>query len=119
MAGVVVVVAAVGWRAGGGISGFGGCRARRGRPRFLLTGGWVTGIIGAMACCFFKLQRLVGGQMQKQNKTFHFCIKKNKVAFHTVVPLTFDMLCSVNNMTLFFGSHYDLRLLFCVLWSSD
>ena len=55
-----VVVVAMGWRAGGGISGFGGCRARRGRPRFLLTGGWVTGIIGAMACCFFKLQRLVG-----------------------------------------------------------
>ena len=62
---VAAAAGAVGWHAGGGISGLGGCRARRGRPRFLLTGGWKTGIAGAAARCFFKLQRLARWETHK------------------------------------------------------
>lgn len=43
---------------GGGISGLGGCRARRGRPRFLFKGGGETGMMLAAARVLLELQRL-------------------------------------------------------------
>lgn len=43
---------------GGGISGFGVCRARRGRPRFLFMGGVETGMMEAVVCVLLELQRL-------------------------------------------------------------
>lgn len=41
---------------GGGISGLGGCRARRGRPRFLFKGGAETGTIQAIVRILLELQ---------------------------------------------------------------
>lgn len=43
---------------GGGISGLGGCRARRGRPRFLFKGGEETGMMQAVMRVLLELQRL-------------------------------------------------------------
>lgn len=43
---------------GGGISGFCGCRARRGRPRFLFNGGGETGMMQAVLRVLLELQRL-------------------------------------------------------------
>ena len=43
---------------GGGISGLGVCRARRGRPRFLFIVGEETGIMQVAVCVLLELQRL-------------------------------------------------------------
>ncbi len=45
---------------GGGISGLGDCRARRGRPRFLFKGGEETGMMQAVVRVLLELQRLEG-----------------------------------------------------------
>lgn len=43
---------------GGGISGLGGWRARRGRPRFLFSGGGEVGMMEAVVRGLLELQRL-------------------------------------------------------------
>lgn len=56
---------------GGGISGFGVCRARRGRPRFLFMGGVETCMMEAVVCVLLELQRLQGeqrGKIQSNNQ---------------------------------------------------
>lgn len=45
---------------GGGISTLGGCRARRGRPRFLFKGGEEIGMMQAVVRVLLELQRLEG-----------------------------------------------------------
>lgn len=45
-------------RLGGGTSGLGGCRTRRGRPRFLFKGGAEAGMLQADVCILLGLQKL-------------------------------------------------------------
>lgn len=50
---------------GGGISGLGVCRARRGRPRFLFKGGEETGMMLAVVRILLELQRLECDRQEK------------------------------------------------------
>lgn len=50
---------------GGGISGLGLCRFRRGRPRFLFKGGEEMGMMLAVVCVLLELQRLMDAGTRK------------------------------------------------------